>query len=206
MFSLKRLMWGWTVRKRVRMFFFFPEVKWRHSLFVSSFLFLFFFFQGHTDGPARTRRPINFVVLHFFDVLPSRHFRRLSLNPCYTSSFLFIPFFFFFCSVLILLLTVALPCPPWTSANEAELPFSIRAPACSFTPRLLWGWRIQDPISVISNLKSGTPTQIPGAGDTDETLAEKVKGSTKSTGVFLRPALPGLGAADVQELSCNHSA
>lgn len=53
------------------------------------FMFFLFFFQGHADAP-HSREPINFVVLHFFDVLPSRHLRRLSLNPCYTSSLLFL--------------------------------------------------------------------------------------------------------------------
>lgn len=61
---------------------------WNESIFpfVSTFLSSF---QGHRDGPARTSGPINFVVLRFFDVLPSRHLLRLLLNPSNTWSFYF---------------------------------------------------------------------------------------------------------------------
>lgn len=56
-------------------------------------------------------------------------------------------------------------------------------------------------------------TQITTAtGDTEETFAGKLRvprperAGVFNRSVFQRPALPGLGAADVRELSCNHSA
>lgn len=113
---------------------------WNESIFPFFPQVFFFPFQGHTNGPARTSGPINFVVLHCFDVLPSRHLRRLSLDPCYTSSLLF----HFFCSLLIVLLTAVLPCSAQTSGNEATLPFSRRAPAWSSTPQPLSGRRLQN--------------------------------------------------------------
>lgn len=58
---------------------------------VLPFCFMFFFFSPKvTWMTSHVREPINFVVLRFFDVLPSRHLCRLTLNPCYTSSLLFL--------------------------------------------------------------------------------------------------------------------
>lgn len=77
------------------------------------------------------------------------------------------------------------------------------------TPTTLGTAAPELPVSILLlfNLKSGTLTRI-----ADDTFAGKRKvPRPECTGVFhqsvfQRPALPGLGAADVRELSCNHSA
>lgn len=145
-------------------------------------------FQGQADGFARTRQPINFAALYFFDVLPSRHPCRLSLNPRYASSLLF----------LLRLHPpshggAALPRPN----NEAKPLFSRRAPACSSAPPSLSGRRIQ--VSLIFNLKSETWTG--NRHNKRQPRGERLPGPERAGAldgsVFQRPALPGLAAADV---------